>query len=134
MISVVDLPLPVYLLKWQQGTTEFALMLDTDSPLYLSQWLSSVFQRHDEFCYLAILCSSGYLQIAKNGNLLICVLAVVFLFYLTESAIGLSVSYYFLSKSNGCDWRLKRSRGNCCTLGQFKVSVISYCSAIYQQM
>jgi len=31
----------------------------TDSALSLSQWLSSVFQRHDEFCYLAILRSSG---------------------------------------------------------------------------
>jgi len=64
MVSAVDLLLPVYLLKWQHDTLEFCSY--TDSPLSLSQWLSSVFQRHDEFCYLAILRSSGIWKLLET--------------------------------------------------------------------
>jgi hypothetical protein len=82
----------------------------------LSQWLRLVFQCHGRAGNIT---QQRYLEMAGSMNLLIWGVAVVFLLYLTESVIGQSVSYYFLADMRGCDWRLKGSRGKCCTLGHF---------------
>jgi len=66
MISVFDLPLPDDILKWQQGTAGFDSY--TDRPSSLSQWLSIVFQCHDEFCYLAVLRGSGIWKLLGTGS------------------------------------------------------------------
>ena len=54
--------------------------------------------------------------------------AVVFVFYLTESVIIEGVLYYSVGA-----WRWQRNRENC-KLRILSVSVISHCSAIYQQI
>jgi len=66
MISAVYLPLPDCLLNWQQSTAEFCSY--TDCPLFLSQWLSIVLQCHGEFCYLAILRSSGIWKLLETRS------------------------------------------------------------------